>query len=356
MRSTHRLKLIEEEKGKAQRELQRLDEESRQLMAAVERGLEGVGRHDRVKVQAWLRKLDMKIDNPVWKSNRNFYLRVLAEMAATRTVLEPFNKSPPEGPLPRLTPYDVPYPLRSRFLHESEREREPRPTGCSLEGSFVSTRRVSANELNKENFCNENRLTGRTNSKSIRKADRSRSARDQDKQQDRTDRERQTDRRAFPNNNHTNRRITFNEGIVGLCSKVSSNSDEGCLEDSSALRRGLECSLSRERGREQVEAGRSESQELVEAKTFMLLKRSLKFLLRHCEALEGEHEYASLVADIVRLGDERGSDLRGLSVELSPSPSKIVFKKYSERIKEHFERSGEESKEFMEYLSVLRHR
>lgn len=34
----------------------------------------------------------------------------------------------------------------------------------------------------------------------------------------------------------------------------------------------------------------------------------------------------------------------------------MVFKKYSSRIKEKLESSGEESKEFMQFLSVLRKR
>jgi len=34
----------------------------------------------------------------------------------------------------------------------------------------------------------------------------------------------------------------------------------------------------------------------------------------------------------------------------------MVFKKYSSRIKEKLESSGEESKEFMQFLAVLRQR
>lgn len=61
----------------------------------------------------------MRVDNVVWKQNRNFYMKVLCEMMVTQCVMEPFSKTPPEGALPRLTPYDIPYPLRTKFLNES---------------------------------------------------------------------------------------------------------------------------------------------------------------------------------------------------------------------------------------------
>lgn len=47
-------------------------------MGGIEKGMDGIGKHDRIKVQSWLKKLEMKIDNLVWKSNRNFYLKVLS--------------------------------------------------------------------------------------------------------------------------------------------------------------------------------------------------------------------------------------------------------------------------------------
>lgn len=61
----------------------------------------------------------------------------------------------------------------------------------------------------------------------------------------------------------------------------------------------------------------------------MLLKRSFKFLMRNYDILQEQHEYTSIISDIIRLGDEKGVDLRSLNVDMTPSPSKIVFKKYS---------------------------
>lgn len=153
MHSTLRLS---EDHSKSHRAGGKLDSEFARLQKQIIDSLEAVDRHQRIKIQAWLKKLDMRMDNAVWKQNRNFYMRVLYEMMLAREIQEPFSRVPPEGPLPTLSPYEVPYPLRTKFLNNSEKEHK---TGTqhlsknqSLEGSFVSTRKVSVKELDKENI------------------------------------------------------------------------------------------------------------------------------------------------------------------------------------------------------------
>lgn len=87
-------------------------------------------------------------------------------MLLMRNIMEPFNKTPPEGPLPRLTAYDVPYPLRTKFLNESEKEHSKHPQkdlslskANSPDASFVSTRRVSL--CDKENQSAFGNISGR---------------------------------------------------------------------------------------------------------------------------------------------------------------------------------------------------
>lgn len=50
--------------------------------------------------------------NLVWKQNRNLYSKVLLEMVKSKSITEPFIKVPPDGSLPRLTIYDIPFQLR----------------------------------------------------------------------------------------------------------------------------------------------------------------------------------------------------------------------------------------------------
>lgn len=63
----------------------------------------------------WIEKLQVPVNNAVWKQNRNFYLKIMYEMMLDGQLLSPFNQIPPEGALPKLTLYDVPYPIRIKF-------------------------------------------------------------------------------------------------------------------------------------------------------------------------------------------------------------------------------------------------
>lgn len=45
--------------------------------------------------------------NEVWKKNRNLYARILLNQVSKGALSEPFDKRPPEGPLPKLNRYLV---------------------------------------------------------------------------------------------------------------------------------------------------------------------------------------------------------------------------------------------------------
>lgn len=66
-------------------------------------------------------RLSIKQINPVWRKNAVFYLKVLAEMLRQNKISGPFHNLPEDGPLPKLTLYDLPYPLREKFSQSKER-------------------------------------------------------------------------------------------------------------------------------------------------------------------------------------------------------------------------------------------
>lgn len=72
-------------------------------------------------------------------------------------LLKPFNSVPPEGPLPKITVYDVPYPIRVKII-ENENLRDRR-TPSHHKTSYHSRRNSSTinNENDKRSFSKENK-------------------------------------------------------------------------------------------------------------------------------------------------------------------------------------------------------
>ena len=92
-----------------------MDKEFKELLSDVKKSVSQLNKHDAIRVKHWLEKLSTPITNNIWKQNRNFYLKILLEMCLEGKLFEPFNQTPPEGPLPKLTLYDVPYPIRAKI-------------------------------------------------------------------------------------------------------------------------------------------------------------------------------------------------------------------------------------------------
>jgi Domain of unknown function (DUF4485) len=63
--------------------------------------------------------------NKIWKENRNFYAKNLLSMLARKKIEEPFTRFPSEGPLQRLTKYDVP-------LMSGNKKLQPQPIKCLI--------------------------------------------------------------------------------------------------------------------------------------------------------------------------------------------------------------------------------
>jgi hypothetical protein len=64
-------------------------------------------RHVRIRLKNWIQRLDQIISNPVWKRNRNHYIKLMSLMCHCEIVLAPFNQLPPKGDLPPLTKHQI---------------------------------------------------------------------------------------------------------------------------------------------------------------------------------------------------------------------------------------------------------
>ena len=69
----------------------------------------------RLRVTAWLKKLCSVVDNLFWRRNRNLYAEVLSIMLASTILESPFDKAPPEGALPKLNIYEIPFQIRKQL-------------------------------------------------------------------------------------------------------------------------------------------------------------------------------------------------------------------------------------------------
>ena len=45
-------------------------------------------------------------------------MKTLLQMVTDNLLIKPFSQAPPEGPLPKLTVYDIDYPIRQKIQGE----------------------------------------------------------------------------------------------------------------------------------------------------------------------------------------------------------------------------------------------
>ena len=60
-------------------------------------------KHNKIRIQSWCKKFCQIISNTNWKKNRNLHALNLLDMLLNEHFEEPYNKFPPEGPLPFLS-------------------------------------------------------------------------------------------------------------------------------------------------------------------------------------------------------------------------------------------------------------
>ncbi|KRX08982.1 hypothetical protein PPERSA_08185 [Pseudocohnilembus persalinus] len=92
---------------KLQEESKKLDDEFVNYLHQAQKNLNEFSKHEKIRIELWLKKLCEVTTNPIWKQNRNLYITILLEMLQNGIVWEPFTHVPPDGPLQRLSKYDL---------------------------------------------------------------------------------------------------------------------------------------------------------------------------------------------------------------------------------------------------------
>ena len=65
--------------------------------------MKNLDKHTKIRIQSWCKKFCQIISNTNWKKNRNLHALNLLDMLLNEHFEEPYNKFPPEGPLPFLS-------------------------------------------------------------------------------------------------------------------------------------------------------------------------------------------------------------------------------------------------------------
>ncbi len=79
--------------------------------------MKDLDKHTKIRIQSWCKKFCQIISNTNWKKNRNLHALNLLDMLLNEHFEEPYNKFPPEGPLPFLSIPVVKSRLSSKILN-----------------------------------------------------------------------------------------------------------------------------------------------------------------------------------------------------------------------------------------------
>ena len=74
-------------------------------------------KHTKIRIQTWCKKFCQIISNINWKKNRNLHALNLLDMILNEHFEEPYDKFPPEGPLPYLSLAVVKSKLSPKILN-----------------------------------------------------------------------------------------------------------------------------------------------------------------------------------------------------------------------------------------------
>ena len=77
-------------------------------------------KHAKIRIRAWCKKLCQITTNIIWKKNRNLHALSLLDMILNGRFEEPYNKFPPDGPLPFLSLPEVKSRLSNKILSYAE--------------------------------------------------------------------------------------------------------------------------------------------------------------------------------------------------------------------------------------------
>ena len=84
------------------KEIQKLDIEFNENMINISKNLIFLKKHEKIKVDFWIKKLYEFTSNLIWKRNRHKYTKLLSKMLKNNLIKYPFDKFPPKGHLPNF--------------------------------------------------------------------------------------------------------------------------------------------------------------------------------------------------------------------------------------------------------------
>ena len=127
--------------------------------------MKDMDKHTKIRIQTWCKKFCQIINNINWKKNRNLHALYLLDMILNDHFEEPYNKFPPEGPLPFLSISLVKSKLSPKILNYSNLvlnynslEKSWDTRGVEGERNNLSQNKKMKLEINK---CNDPELLKR---------------------------------------------------------------------------------------------------------------------------------------------------------------------------------------------------
>ena len=115
--------------------------------------MKDMNKHTKLRIESWCKKFCQITSNISWKKNRNLHAICLLDMILNENFEEPYNKFPPEGPLPFLSQAIVKSKLSNKILNFSNNNRKTENFGIKRSKSYDKFRKYN---LEKEiNKCND---------------------------------------------------------------------------------------------------------------------------------------------------------------------------------------------------------
>ena len=91
------------------------DKEYISLITDIENLSHSLDKYTKLRIESWCRKFSQVTNNIEWKKNRNLHAISLLDMLINNRFEEPYNKFPPDGPLPILSKSLVKSKLTKKF-------------------------------------------------------------------------------------------------------------------------------------------------------------------------------------------------------------------------------------------------
>ena len=120
--------------------------------------MKDVDKHTKIRIQTWCKKFCQIISNINWKKNRNLHALNLLDMILNEHFEEPYDKFPPEGPLPYLSLAVVKSKLSPKILNYAKFVfNTPEKKRSESSGNIIYNKKMKI-EINK---CNDPELLKR---------------------------------------------------------------------------------------------------------------------------------------------------------------------------------------------------